>query len=298
MAKVKQAPLEVVGEQLAEEIEGRVRRERGVAKAKLLAVKVTPRARALLEERLVKAGLERTTKGMRVAVEEQLVSLLGAEGEVPLKGLSKRLALVTPKEAEAAAKVLVGSGKLVLGQRGGVRVLSSGAASWMAPEEHKALRVLVMSLDKLLKASAKVKPLAPARLARVDLSALEVALAPLVGTGAAVAVRQEKAAGVVEGDTCAAAGTVEADVLVRLRREAQALGGPQRPVYLPELLGGLTVGERAVALRAIEQGARAGDIELRPWSGLDQLSDEERSLCVLGPQGSLLSHLRFREDSR
>ncbi len=78
----------------------------------------------------------------------------------------------------------------------------------------------------------------------------------------------------------------EYDVLVAANRH-KSHGGL---VFIPTLvkaLGGS--GAKAAILKAADDGL----LELRPESGMNRLSPQERAMCIPGPQGTVLSWARI-----
>ena len=87
--------------------------------------------------------------------------------------------------------------------------------------------------------------------------------------------------------------------LVDLSRALSTLRGASGLVFIPALvreLGGAPA--RARVHQALLAAAAAGRVELRPESGMGRLSAEEKSDCLPGPEGSLLSWVRDLEDRK
>jgi hypothetical protein len=98
----------------------------------------------------------------------------------------------------------------------------------------------------------------------------------------------------------AASPTVkDVNAAIDARREPSGL------TWVPDLvraLGGATPPAGDAVREAVHaellRGARSGDLELRPESGMGRLSPEDDALCISGPQGSRLSWVRrIRESS-
>ena len=69
--------------------------------------------------RLVERGFERSGKsGVRLALREQVLQLLEARGSASIKGLFRRTAGATQKDAKVAAEALVEAGLAVIAIRG------------------------------------------------------------------------------------------------------------------------------------------------------------------------------------
>jgi hypothetical protein len=65
-------------------------------------------------------------------------------------------------------------------------------------------------------------------------------------------------------------------------------------VFVPDIVDKLSDYNISVIHSALLFLAENGHIELRPESGLNRLSQEERDKCLVGPSGKLVSYIAIR----
>lgn len=239
-------------------------RERSALKTRELTRGMDRSAASKLLEELAKAGFERTEKHVRVPLAQQIADVLGAERLVPLKPLRKRLAGV--ESADELSHVL----ESLCQKRRAATVFTDGAEHLTAEVENVLSEHEVQSLAtlsdrlKALVAATRTRAGHQRSLWRPDVDAIFDALE--LGSSGGDALQQ-----VTEGiDAAHAAG--------------------KRLVFLPELVRMLGLGTEAVH-EALLEAASKGLIELRPESGVDNLSEQDAALC-LEEDGTLLSYVR------
>lgn len=256
-------------------VEEAVRRAGAVLLARLTKEKLTPAARATLEEQLTASGLERTPKAMRVPLAEQLLALVQAGARVPVKELGKRVKGASPAaEIKTALDALRKQGRVRVVIRTEVEVLVGPGDRVLEPSEVTHLVKLAAALGKTLKkVTAKGLPKA---LLREDLATL---LGPLE---AITRARIEPA-----GDGVSARRELLGETVARLEDPKLEL------VRVPDLVRALA-GRLPTAdvHRALEEAASAGWIELRPEAGGEFLKAEDAALCPPGPRGTVLFFAR------
>ena len=144
---------EQLGDTAVATAERRVRAEGAVLISKLLGRRATKSTQARLVEALERCGLERGVRHVRIPLADQLSLLLEAEGELPLKGLKRRIAGATSEaEVRKEAFGLVTSRKALLTCRGGVDILFSDGAPILTPEELEQFRRALERARKTLSA--------------------------------------------------------------------------------------------------------------------------------------------------
>jgi hypothetical protein len=286
MARARQPVDEITAAQI-DAAEAMVRRDGAVAAKKLVSERLTRRAEAELVDVLVRRGLERTPRVLRLPLEQQLRTALAASGELLLAGLAKQLAGVTSAEARRAALAMVRSGEAVLVKEGRrERLLAVDARTLDAGEIAEltsvaaGLKAQLEALHAKLRACRATKTRPGLALLRSDVDRW----------------KEQARATIDDGHGARPEG-------LRPRREArdyrELLEAATRLaqdglglVFVPDLVGAL--GDRARAHALLRRAAADGAVELRPESGLDRLSAEERSACLTGPSGQLVSYVRLR----
>ena len=268
--------LDALSAELVTQVEAAVRARGVVPLKKLSPIQLTRRADAALQERLVRSGLERTARGIRVPLEQQLERLVQEQGLVPLTGLKARLlGAVSQTEVKQVALTFVsrGSGRLVVSQ--GKQFVGGPTVDVLEPPEADVLAGLTKALVDLLKQARPKRGQPQAALLRSDVASVIQALArlPMPSESRGGRVREDAEHLVVDA--------------VRALEAAESL------VFVPDVVRRLA-GELEVEQvhRALLAGSRAGRLELRPESGIQTLSPEDRRLCLPGPQGSVLSYVR------
>jgi len=265
---------------LVEDAAARVRAARFVPKAKLVPGKLSRADEVVLIERLAARGLERTARGVRVAVAEQVRGAIGAAERLTLPELAARVVGATRAEIRRAAMGLVGAGELVLLPATRGDAFAKPGPHVLSPGELETARDVAQALAKLI-ARVKARRGSPPRtLERAELRALVAPLAEL----AELAEPAGAGAGGSE--------TTTSRVLAKLTELGRERG---RSVFIPDVLRALHAdrdGERQIAHAALLELARAGRVELRPESGVGNLSEQDRALCPSGADGLVISYAR------
>jgi hypothetical protein len=280
--------LEAIDEAEVESAERRVRDRGFVAASKLMGGKSSARLRAALVDALVARGLERARRGVRVPPSEQLESALGAARALSMAGLHERLSGVSAREARAAAHALVRASRAVLTREGRRELLLVVDDRTLSAAETGALAGAAKLIDGVAKRLRELLRAAKPTRARPATSVLR-------SDARAVATDLEDAARAATSAAGKAAPKAEPAPIARVLDKARDLEiDGLGLVYVPDLvraLDELGAGGVHAALRA---AADTGQIELRPESGLDRLSAEERAACLVGPSGRLVSYVRLR----
>jgi hypothetical protein len=221
-----------------------------------------------------------------VPVEEQLERALEAARDLPMTGLARKLAGASAKEARVAAHALVRAGRAVLVKRGRAEHLACVDGSTLTPgevtkltEASARLSAIVKKLDALVKAARPTRARPGYALMRKDADAI------LRDITAALQTEQAPSEAPADGHARALVLEAAHDL------EMEGIG----LVYVPELVQALQ--SRLVrddVHRALRDAAVRGEVELRPESGLDRLSAEDRAACLVGPSGRLVSYVRVR----
>jgi hypothetical protein len=273
MAKTRTTPM-ALSEALVADAEAAVRRTGFVVTKKLVTGKLARRDEILLVEKLVARGLERTPRGVRAPLADQVLKALDETRGASLPALAKRVSGATQAEIKREAIRLVDSGalSLVAGARGD-QFMHAGAHV-LASHELEALRDASKSLAKLVTRLRARKGMPQKTLERAELSAL---LEGLLAIGVT---------------SKAGARLTPSRLLAALDDLAAARG---RSVFIPDVIRTLGAdGEplRAQAHEALFELARAGRVELRPESGVNSLPDQDRALCPSDAAGTLISYAR------
>ena len=269
----KPQPKDDVDNALIDACEQKLRASRACPIARLTSVPLTPRARQLLVDALVRRGFERAGTKIRVSVAEQLTPVIGAE-PLPVSGLKRRLVGCTDREIKAALASGVSAGTWSLVPRGKLQTVLIRSEAVLSSADLADLVALATELSAVAK-SIKPKRGAPGlSLFRPDVLAL---LERRAGRLLRPAPRESK-------------GEVTEQVLEGLA----AIADPQTGLAsVPHVLRALAEKVPIDAARdALLDLARAGRVELRPESGVELLDPELRALCLPGPRGSLLSYAR------
>ncbi|GMV15998.1 MAG: hypothetical protein KJ015_23380 [Myxococcales bacterium] len=273
MAK-KSEPAVPLTDRLVSEVESMVRAERFVPTKQLVRGKLSRHDEALLFEKLALRGLERTPKGVRTPLAGQIASSIDATTPVPLAALAKRVRGATAAEVKRTLYELVRAGELSLLAGASTDEVTRPGSHVLAPAELDALRDLAKLLPKLVARARPRKGLPAKTLRRAEARAV---LEPLISLSSSPA---------------APAG----EVLETLAALERARG---RSVFVPDLVRALGAAESpAGAHRALLALAHAGKVELRPESGVGNLSAADRALCPSDAQGTLISYARVLAGGR
>jgi hypothetical protein len=265
--------LDALPPELPAEVEARVRREGMVLLGKLTARRLGPSARAELEAALEARGLERTPKSVRIPLAAQLAEAVAAGARVPLKDVSGRVKGGTKPEVASALASIVRDGGAKVVVRTKVDVLVGPAEPTLAPAELDELTAAHAALGDVLRAVAAKGW--TRTLLRDDLRALLEPFARFVTAPSRSAA-----------DTSAHA--IVADALRRLEDRKLKL------VRIPDLVRALDGSLPLAAIhRALLDAAESGALELRPEAGSEFLSEEDASLCPVGPRDTVFSYARL-----
>jgi len=249
--------------------------EEGAIPKTALAKQGIPRAQvpeAL--EQLTAKGLEVAGKFIRVPLAKQLSSQLASAGLLPLRSIDSYVQGANKREATAAASELVAARRARFIVRSTELLLGAVETPALADRD----------LDRLESATAKLA--AAIKLARRK-------GATLLRSDVEEAVRAFAPAPAPAPAPAAAKPTVLRDIRASIDQHRESSGLTWVP-KLVRALGGLPARDAVHA--ELLRGARAGELELRPESGMGRLSEEDAALCLAGPQGSRLSWVRRIEE--
>lgn len=266
-------PRDDIDDALVGACEQKIRLARACPIARLTSVPLTPRARQLLVDALVRRGFERSGTRIRVPAAEQLTPVIGAE-PLPVSGLKRRVVGCTDREIKAALAGGVSAGTWSLVPRGKLQAVVIRSEAVVSSDDLADLVALAAELSAIAR-SVKPKRGAPLlSLWRPDVLAL-----------------LERRAGHLLRPAPRAA---QDGVIERVLEGLAANADPQTGLAsVPHLLRALAEEVPMDAARDALLGlARAGRVELRPESGVELLDPELRALCLPGPRGSLLSYAR------
>lgn len=263
----RKATTALLTDAIVAEAEARVRAEGFVAARQLVSVKLSRSDQLMLIEKLAVRGLERTPRGMRVPVVDQVMATVDDE-PAPLKTLSKRLRGANVAETKRAALALAGAADLALVSTTAGDAVTRPGRHVLGPAELDAMRDAAKLLAKLGTRVRARKGAPPKTLARKELRAALAALLALVGDADHDAV----------------------DVLECLGELQRARG---RSVFIPDLVRALGLqGQPEAAHEKLLALAREGHVELRPESGVGNLSGADRALCPSDARGAVISYAR------
>jgi hypothetical protein len=267
--------------------EALVRAAGAVALGRLPGVRtLTPTGEAALLVALTARGLEVVPRGRKVRVPPvvRLRRLLAEGGYLALDArLKARIGASTAAEVTAAALRLVADGEARLALRTKVLTLVPLPARDLLSEGDVAAlealhRTLGLALAALRRARGRGASARAVSLLRADAAAL---LAPVAGLGTPAPRPAPAPVGRPLLETLG-------EILTRLADPASGL------TFVPALAAALEPGtSRDTWHAALLHLASAGQVELRPESGLRLLSAADRSACPAGPQGTVLSWVRW-----
>jgi len=258
-----------------------------------------PRAHAAdALEQLTASGLEVAGKFVRMPIEKQLADQLAKTGTLPLRSLDSYVQGASKRDAT------LGAGELVAAKRARFIVRSTELllASLDTPALDDRDLARLESATARLAAAVKLARRKGGTLLRSDVEealrgftpapapAPKPATAPATESGAAHA---SKAASAAPAATSATPPAPRPTVLRDIRASIEEHRESSGLTWVPKLvraLGGIAARDAVHA--ELLRGARAGDLELRPESGMGRLSEEDAALCLAGPQGSRLSWVR------
>ncbi len=234
--------------------------------------------RAKLLDELAGPGVERTPKGVRLALVDQLRAALAERGSLPIGALKQAVTGGTVSEFKAAARRLVEEGGAALVVRGKAEVLMPASGAQLSRERllalDRAVRALAGQCKKALAAGG------PRTLLAADVQALLLDLvvggdggAP-VDRGTPPAIPESRVVELVRQHTRSTMGLAFVCDVVRALLPTASLGAIHD---------------------ALLAAARSRHLELRPESGVGRLSDLEAWLCPPGPAETRLSWARLLE---
>jgi hypothetical protein len=241
---------------------------RGLIKAGVPAAQRTEALRLLEAD-----GFERTTAGVRVPLRQQALDLLKARESVPVRELGRLLRGANATESKALAATLAKEGAARLVLRGKIEVLTTGTADVLTRDE---LTALSRACKQLSTQSAGALRRAPVTILRDDVSAALLDL---------VARRERPKVPALSPKPVSLVDTVVKE-LTRSVRASLGLA------FVPDAVRGLNGHGIADTHAALLEADRGGRIELRPESGFNPLTADERALCPPGPQGTRLAWAR------
>jgi hypothetical protein len=241
---------------------------------------------------------------VRIPLETQLVRALEKARELPMSALVRTVVGARAGEAKSAALALVRGGRAALIKDGrserllwpDARTLSSDETSAVVSAATR-LAAIVKRLQTMLRGVKPTRARASYAVLRndagdvareirevaeaMDPSGSDPSASESVQTSPEAPARPKH-----DGDRMRALVMQAAEQLVM-----EGLG----LVYVPELVHAL--GHEIVrddVHHALRDAASRGELELRPESGLDRLSAEDRAACLVGPSGQLVSYVRMR----
>lgn len=204
---------------------------------------------------------------IRRPLEEQLLQLVD-QGFVSNKGLEKRLAGATAKEAKEAAQRLTARGALVVVMReAGIGFVLRSSDDRVAQDLDELLRCLTNAQRLVRRARGK----------RGGCGVLRDDIARQLSRW----TNGAEQASASRSDADGLEETLDQEIRRRLRADGH-------PIHVPDLLR--SVGASAEAgKRALLAAAARGVIALEPESGMGRLSREDAEWCPVGPMGTRLS---------
>lgn len=248
----------------------RVRVAGAIGKSALKWSKLDAAAQATLRAALESAGLEVTEKHARVPLAEQVDRVVRGADErgVPLPQLARAVkGARSTVELRAIIDARIAAGAIALVTDGKVERVVIASEALLGPAELDRLPALLASLRALVARTKATTGKPRATISRATLRALFEGEAPKPSSVA----------------------TVKTALL-------DAFAGAAAPtglVRVPEVIGTLEpVYARAALLAALDALARAGAVELRPESGLQRMSEEDRARCLSALDGTPLSYAR------
>lgn len=248
----------------------RVRSASAIGKSALKWGKLDPAAQASLRAALEAAGLELTEKHARVPLAEQLERVVRAAEDrgLPLPQLTRAIkGAQSGVELRAVIDAQIAAGAIALVTDGKVERVVLASADLLGVAELDRLPALLASLRALVARTKTTSGKPRATVRRATLRAL------------------------FDGEAAKVAGA--ANVKTALLDAFAGAAAPTGLVRVPEVIGTLEpVYARGALLAALDALARAGAVELRPESGLQRMSDEDRARCLMALDGTPLSYAR------
>jgi hypothetical protein len=263
---------EQLDHQIIDEAERRVRENRALPFARVTSAKLSPSGRDELLEQLVKRGLERTTKGLRVPLAMQIETLVNNGARMARKDVGKRVKGATKAEIDNTLAKLIRDKRIHLVVRTQTEVLISANEVVLGLTEVQQLAKAISVLAKTVK-KVQAKGL-PKTILREDLDAV---------LGSSVLMSKVGAPNMNDED----AERLVVDALRQLENPNIKL------VRIADLVRTLEsqVPKHEVH-RVLSKAFDRGTIELRPDGGSEFLKAEDAALCIPGPRGTIFSYAR------
>lgn len=267
--------LEQITPQIIAEAEARIRANHALPFARITPVKLSPSGRDELLTQLVKRGLERTSKGLRVPLAGQMEALVSNKARIPRKDVAKRVKGATKTEIDATLTKLIREGRIHLVVRTQAEVLVGANELVLGLTEVQQLCKAISTLAKTVK-KVQTKGL-PKTLLREDLDAVLGGFGQKSKIGAPIVNEMN------EED-------VERLVLETLR---QLENSKIKLVRIADLVRKLESRlPKDEIHRVLNKAFEGGTIELRPDGGSEFLKAEDAVLCMPGPRGTIFSYAR------
>jgi len=277
----KQEPVDELPETLPDQVERQVRRRGAVASRQLTKVKLTRDAQQRLYEALAQRGLEWTGKHVRVPLAEQVSALLDDKGHLPFQTLKRRVKGATNvTELRKTVGALHDRDEARFVMEGRKEIVARPSGAILSADALSRLNEASEQLAKLLRTARPRKGRPSPTLWRKDVTA---ALARLMVDGS----REPAAPRTAGGD----GNTSEREAVLGAIDRLEGKDGPL--VFVPDVAREVSGRVAAAAVRqALLDAAFAGELELRPESGVGTLSAADAALCPRGPGGTVLSYAR------
>lgn len=264
--------VEQITPQIIAEAEARIRANHALPFARITPAKLSPSGRDELLTQLIKRGLERTSKGLRVPLAGQIEALVSNKARITRKDVSKRVKGATKTEIDGALTKLIREGRVHVVVRTQAEVVVHANESVLGLTEVQQLTKAISILAKTVK-KVQAKGL-PKTLLREDLDAV------LGGFGQTSKIAPPN---VNEVD-------VERLVIDTLRQlENSNIKLVRIADLVRKLESRLTKDE---IHRVLSKSFDNGTIELRPDGGSEFLKAEDAVLCMPGPRGTIFSYAR------
>lgn len=233
-----------------------MREQRAIRKAGLGKFGIPAPQRLEAVQRLRKLGFEETKSAVRVPLAQQLDEILLERGVVAVAQLAKLAAGATAKECKAAAEAMVRAGRARQALRGKVQVIAGERARTLSREHLAALAGAGKLAQKVLKKGQTLL-----------LDDVRAQLLDVVATAKPAL-----------------------DVKAELARHVRPAVGLS---FVPDAVKALASHGVEKVHAALLDAARAGEIELRPESGLNRISSDDLALAPPGPHGTRLTWARI-----
>jgi hypothetical protein len=264
--------VEQISPQIIAEAEARIRANHALPFARITPAKLSPSGRDELLTQLIKRGLERTSKGLRVPLAGQIEALVSNKARITRKDVSKRVKGATKTEIDGALTKLIREGRVHVVVRTQAEVVVHANESVLGLTEVQQLTKAISILAKTVK-KVQAKGL-PKTLLREDLDAV------LGGFGQTSKIAPPN---VNEVD-------VERLVIDTLR---QLENSNIKLVRIADLVRKLESRlPKDEIHRVLSKSFDNGTIELRPDGGSEFLKAEDAVLCMPGPRGTIFSYAR------